>query len=172
MKLLEIAEEIRTLENLLASASDVDGELEHSQAQILDLWFDEIKGAEHAKLDGYCALIREAELRRAARNEECERLAMLAKSDDSLAKRLKDRLKLYLEQTGQKAIETARYKISHCANGGALPITIDTTAERLPAEYVRTKLEPNAERIREALTLGVQVPGCYLGERGTHVRIR
>jgi hypothetical protein len=168
--LLEIADDVRALSDLLDGLDG--GEIQAGdQATALDKWFDEIGGAEKQKLDNYAALIRECELRAAVRREEKERLAKLVSAEDNKARRLKDRLKLYLEITGKKKIETDRYRISLCGIGGRAPLDKPADARALPPRFVITRYEADTDAIRAALEAGEEVDGCRLKDRGSYVKI-
>lgn len=157
--LLEIGSELTRLNALLdLTDGEVTPEIDAEIAAVLaDL---------DGKADGYASLIRERELRSKAREEEAERLAKLATTDRNLAKSLRERLKLVMEGSGQKRIETPRFRISVCQNGGKLPIDVH---EPVPPTYCRAV--PDMEAIRHALEAGEQLQFAALGERGSHLRI-
>jgi len=168
--LLDIAADVAAIAALV---DDCDAELTPDVEEALTAWFAEVRGAESVKLDGYACYIRTLELRAAARKEEQERLAKLVASETNKAKRLKERLRQYLEATGQRRIDTARYRVTLAANGGKAPLVTPANARDLPPEYgeVRTEFVPDMDRIRAALERGETVPGCSLLPRGNHVRI-
>lgn len=126
-----------------------------------------------AKADDYAALIRIAETRAAARREESERLALLAASDDLLAKRLKESLLIAMQETGRTKVDTARFRLSVKRNGGKTPVDISDTA-LLPPEYLVPKVTHTVDRdaIRAALEAGTPVPGAALGERGWRLDLK
>lgn len=168
--LLSIADDVLALSRLIDSIDG--GELDADVAAVLDEWFKEVEGDETEKIDGYAALIRETKLTAAARREEADRLGKLAAADEAKAKRLTDRLRLYLEMTGRTRLETTRYKVALCLNGGKLPLVMpDNILELLNGAWTKVRYEPDAEAIRAALEAGQAVPGCRLGERGRHLRI-
>jgi hypothetical protein len=143
-------------------------EITDEAAAALEEFFKDIKSNENGKIDSYVAVLRSYELRAAARKEEAERLMKRVTVDENQAKRLKERLKLYLALTGRKKIETLRYRVSVAVNGGRTPLDIDEQA--LPAEYNRVVTEPDRELIYQALKSG-PVPGVVEKARGTHLRI-
>jgi hypothetical protein len=124
------------------------------------------------KADDYAGLIRSLELRSAARKTEAERMRSLAKADEALAERLKDRLKEAMEACGRTKIDTARFRLSVAGNGGKQPLEVTVTAEELGPDYTSTFVEVDNTKIRAALEAGKVVPGCTLLPRGTGLRIK
>ncbi len=167
MTLLEIGDGVKALQDLL----EQDGEIPAEFERVIEAWFDELGDAQEQKLDAYVSIIREHQLRASVRKEEQERLAMRVRADENVAKRLKDRLKLYLELTGQRKVETRRYKISIANNGGKVPVEIKCHPSELPPAYQRTVIEADMDAIRNDLDRGEEVEGASLGVRGNHLRI-
>ena len=135
---------------------------------------------EAEKLDGYAALIRELELRAEARKAEAQRILERAKADESKAAFLKERLKEHLFRHGRKSIETARFRITHAAHGGRLPVLLSVDPEHLPAPYrvEQVRYKADLEALRAALDAHGEITdgeGQVLvryGERGSSIRIR
>lgn len=167
--LLSITADVRALLELI---EECDAELDAATEASLDDFFREVKAAEGEKLEGYCRLVRTLELRAAVRREESERLIKLVRSEENKARRLKERLKMHMELTQAKRIDTATYRITLVANGGKSPLELPPDAKELPPEYQTVLVESNNEAIRDALESGVKVPGCRLLERGRHVRLQ
>ncbi len=166
--LIDIGQAFAQIANML---DDLDGgELTPEMAIMLDEFFAEMGSARDEKLDSYVAAIRSHELRASVRREERDRLDRLVKADENVSARLKERLKWFMEATGDKKIETERYRISLRANGGVLPLEI-ADEKALSGEFVIMEPRPNKTAIREALTKGQEIAGCRLCERGSHVRI-
>lgn len=126
-----------------------------------------------AKADNYAALIRTCEARAEGRREEAERMLALARSDESLADRLRLALKSAMEVTGRTKVDTPRFRLAVRGNGGKVPVLVEDEAA-LPDQYrvqvVTSKLDRDA--IRSALEAGNAVAGARLGERGTRLDIR
>lgn len=177
--LYEIAADLAALDALLA---DVGGDVTEEAAEAaVDAWLAETGAALREKLDGYAALIREREASAKARDEEAARLAALARADANTAKRLKDRLAWFLNERGEKKpIETPRFRISLCANGGPLPVSLLVPPADLPADLREERVSHHAltDLIRQQLATGEPVldangaPLAVLGQRGYHVRIK
>ncbi len=166
--LLEIGAD---MQSLMALLEESDGEITPENSLVMDAWFNELESAQDQKLDGYVAIVREFQLRAAVRKEEQERLAKRVQADENTAKRLKDRLKLYLEMTGQQKVETRRYKLSVCNNGGLIPVKVPDDPFEVPEKFRKVEVSVNVESVRKALEAGASVPGAVLLPRGTHLRI-
>ena len=166
--LLEIGSDLTALMDLLDESG---GEVTPENEAAIEAWFAEIGLNEGEKLDNYCALIRHWELRAACHQEEAERHEKHALTNANNAKRLKDRAQFYMELTSQKKIETKRFRLTLCGNGGKQPLDITCPPENLPEGLTRLIMEPNREAIRALVENGVPIPGVLLRPRGTHLRI-
>ena len=128
-----------------------------------------------------------AALAAATSEAEAARMAALATTDANKAKRLKERLKLYLEEVGLAKYETARFKLGIALTGGKLPLLLDEEylPSDLPAEFQRVTIEVDSDALRRFLEAPHEYPSnlmeseiqdvlahVRLGERGTHLRIR
>lgn len=162
-----------------ADASDGDrAEYSASRESVEEaMWayFVANEGHSQTKIDGYCGLIREFELRAKARKEEADRIAKLAESDANKVDTLKARLKEYLEFTKQPKVTTLHHSIWIQPNGGVKPLVLDEAVSAdprlLPAEYQKVKIEPDNAAIRKALETG-DLPFAQLGERGNSLRLK
>lgn len=169
MNLFEIGEELERIAEALRDAEGVvdDGPLEE--------WFDSVMEARDEKVDRYCNLIKSLEAMVAIREEEIKRLQGLVKSDQATIKQLKDRLRIFVEGQSGK-VETPLHKLSVVKNGGKVPVLYpgewaDSPSEA-PEAFHRRRIELDVEAIRAGLEAGDEIPGCSLGERGTHLRIK
>lgn len=170
--LLDIADDMKALAALFEEATTDDGELDPSLvSEHLDKWFQEIGEQQTVKVDSYCALIRQKELEASVLTEEIERLQMRQAARTNLAKRLKERLKTYLEMTGQQRLACKRFTASICKNGGKAPLDCMVTPEQLPPSLHKVTTEIDRDKIRLELEAGRMVQGCKILERGTHIRI-
>jgi hypothetical protein len=166
MTLLEISSDVKHLADVLEDCAD--GEL----APAIQQWMESISEAEQEKLDNYCALIRDVQLRIAARQEERDRLQLRIQTDENLVAKLKGMLLWYFNQHSIRKYETERYRISVARNGGKLQVEVDLPAEHLPAAYQIVEVKANKDAIRTAMEAGENVKGCRLLPRGEHVQIR
>lgn len=172
--LYEIESDIEALAEIITA---LDGEIPDDEAgATIERWFDDLGEERDRKIDGYCALIREFEALAAVRSLEADRLQALARTDENNAKRLKERLKAFLDRQGIKKLETTRFKISVQANGGAIPLLIpaewDDDPAAAPEAFQRRTVVLDRDAIREALRNDEEAHGAELGERGSHLRIR
>ncbi len=130
----------------------------------LDIALDE-------RADAYAAVISEALGRASVRRSEARRMSDLVAADESLATRLKQRLMEAMQAAGKPRIDTPRFRLSVCGNGGLQSVTIDDP-DMLPTEMTKIVRSPDTDRIRDALERGEAVHGCALVERGSHLRIK
>jgi hypothetical protein len=77
-----------------------------------------------------------------------------------------------MEATGKGKLETARFRLSVQANGGAQPLEVTVPPEQLPQQYQAVRVEADKAALREALAAGATIPGVTLLPRGTSLRIR
>jgi len=90
-------------------------------------------------------------------------------------KRLKNRLKDYLEFTGRTKAHTETGRtITVQANGGALPVITppDIDIRGVPEQFVKVIRSLDLDAVREELKSGAELPFAQLGQRGTHLRIK
>jgi hypothetical protein len=165
--LIDICQDMESLDKILAEAEgDITDPL---VAQTIDLWFEELDGQLDTKVERYCKLIRELELRSQARMAEADRIRNLAKTDANGAKGLKHRLHCVMVRRNLGRIKTDTFNVSICANGGKLPIAING---EVPADYQRTEVFPDTDKIRKDLEDGVALEFARYEERGRHIRVR
>lgn len=170
--LLTISDDLLALDNLM---EELGGDLSDPQVEAAIVgWFEHLGEERDKKIDNYCALIRELELRASVRKAEAERLAMRGRTDNNKVEFLKGRLKQFFEFHKLPKIETERFTVAVQKNGGVLPLDIAIPPEQLPEIYrVEVKqVKPLTDVIRRELEAGRQIDGCTLGERGTSLRIR
>lgn len=119
-----------------------------------------------AKADCWAWVINRYRATATARADQAERLAALAKADETAADVMQHRLILAL---GQAFPAETRFNLpSHVIasrRSEAVEITCDPAD--LPERYQRVKVEVEADKrvIKEALKAGTTVPGCRLAQR-------
>lgn len=166
--LYDITQELQALDDLLVeNGGDVS---DPAVDAIITAWMDKIEGDLENKVDGYCAFIREMEARSAARQQEIDRLKALVESDFNAISKLKDRLKAALEVIGRPKVQTKRFAVSVCKNGGQQPVEINE--DQVPQDYMNWTPVVNGARIREELAAGKELPFARMLERGSHLRIK
>jgi hypothetical protein len=163
--LFNIGESFYALESLLI---ENEGEITDE----IDQWLQEYEGKEEEKIDAYCYVIQKFE----SIAEESRRLAERSASYSGKAKNLKDRLKIYLEHRGKERVETDRFTVTVCGNGGLLPVRLNEGIEpdKLPNQFVRVHREPDMGSLRDALVNGDEEAGRFatILPRGNHLRIK
>ena len=99
-----------------------------------------------------------------------------AGADLNNAKRLKHRVKLFLETHGLPKLQTEHFKLAIQQNGGVVPLVVPGDWKEDPANapeaFQRRVIELDNEAIREAIRNDEETHGAHLGERGNHLRIR
>lgn len=170
--LTQLAEEKRALEDVLFEAG---GEISDEQIEAtIDQWFAEIGDQIKDKIDGYCYVIDELTRLAKGRREDAARIEGMARTDENNVKRLKARLKFFLEAQKLQKFETPHWKLGIQQNGGKQAITHLKPVEEWPEEYVLTETvkKPNTEKLMAALEAGEKLPFARLEPRGEHLRIR
>jgi hypothetical protein len=168
--LLEIGEEMRRLDAMLDQLDN--GEIPNDEVgAALDAMFASAQENLERKLDGYAALIKSYQLRAVVRRSAREQLDKHIKADEGRADRLKDRLQNFFEEHGLKTVNTDRFRVALCGNGGRVPIEITVPPEKLHPDFQRLVVEPDLEAIHAAIKEGQQIEGVTVKERGRHMRI-
>lgn len=163
--LFEIGQHFYALESLLI---DNEGEID----DVIDEWLEEYIVKESEKLDAYCYLIQKYE----EIADEAKRLAERSASYRNKVNSLKDRLKWYLEVRGKQKVETSRFTITVCGNGGLQPVRLQEgiNPDDLPVQFTRIVTEADINQLREALLEGDEQAHLFaaIEPRGTHLRIK
>lgn len=162
-------------EALDALLTELEGDIsDPAVAEAIDAWLQENHDGLEKKLDGYGALIREREAKAEARKAEAARLLELSRTDENMAKRLKERLFFFFDERGVAKKETARFKFSIVSNGGKLPLIIDpeTNPEEISVFLQKHTVDFDKDAIRTALENEDVLDFARLGERGRSLRIK
>lgn len=163
--LFAIGEHFYALESLLI---ENEGEIDEH----IDQWLEEYEAKESDKIDAYCYIIQKFEDIAA----EAKRLAERSMTYSKKARSLKERLKFYLENRGKDKLETNRFTLRICGNGGLLPVQLNEgiEPEELPDQFVRIYREADYSTLREAIEKGdkVALQFAKVLPRGTHLRIK
>ena len=149
--LFDIGEDLLALADLL---DEQDGDITETEAQF-DAWFGELGEERDAKLDAYAYLVKETESESDRIKDEIDRLRARKTAADNKAKRLKERLEIFLKIQGIDKIKTDRFTFALQKPGGRPKVEVaDYFAdcpEELPEGLRRVKFEPDLEMIRQAL---------------------
>jgi hypothetical protein len=172
--IFDISDDLIALDDLL---TENDGEITSDAAgEALEAWFDDLGTERDTKIDNYCRLIASIDARAQARAVESARLDDLIEADQKAVTRLKAALKEFMARQGITKLETSLHKLTVANNGGKPPLIIPEEwlddAVNAPEEYHRVFIRLDTEAIRADLLGGDDVPGCAIGERGTHLRIK
>ena len=174
--LYEIGGDVLALNDLL---EELEGDLSRAGElePAVEAWLDGLATEQATKLDSYAGLIRTLEMESAAAKAEAEQWAHKARSRQARADYLTERLKQYMEATGQLKLQSATgRRLSVVKNGGKAPLVIDETKVKpadVPAEYQRQPPPEFArDKIRETLEAGGKLEWAAIGERGTRLTIK
>lgn len=161
MNLYELTNNYETVLNMLY-------EEEIDEQMILDT-LEGIEGEIEDKAENYAKIIKELELKRDARKLEAKRLTNSANIFDNRINTLKQNLFNAMKQTGKTKFSTNLFSFSVVRNGGKQTLTIDG---EVPGEYIKTVIENDTEKIREALENGQKLSFAHLEERKESLRIK
>jgi hypothetical protein len=173
MNLYQLDTEFSLLQDKLESldGENLTPELENEITQLLSQ-YESLSEQWQSKIDNYCKLISWLEGQAKIRKAEADRLTKLSQSDFKKVEILKDKLKDSLKTRGLNKVRTNLYNLSVSSNGGRVPLVLPDNIDVLPPDKVVIRREPDKEAIRLALESGEVIDGCFLQERGDHLRIK
>lgn len=160
MKLYEISDAIR------AALDHIDVDPETGEILSADA-LHAVEAEASDKIEATALYLRELDAEAKAAKDEADRMIARVKSMQKRSDYLKSMLLDALHATGK--VKTARVTVSirttkavEIAEGADLPEAYTT---------VKTTVSPNKTAIKDALSAGIEVPGCYIEERES-VQIR
>jgi len=158
--LYELTEEARELQDMieeypLETFSDT---IESLQLMIED------------KADSYAAVNQNITNEISALKAEEERLRARRNALERNQLRLMKAIREAMNALGKTKIKTEKFTFSVSKNGGLQPIKVD--AEKLPDKFKKVIMEPDSDRIREAIKAGETIPGVEVLPRGEHLTIK
>ena len=159
--LYELTNEFKEL-LFLAETEDLD---EQTLADTLESLGCELED----KADGYAKVIRELEGQASTLKSEIDRLSNRKRLIENNIKRMKSSLQEAMKVSGKPKFKTSLFSFNIVKNGGKQPLDI---YDKVPEEYSVVKLEPDKDKIRQALESGEELPFAILQERGESLRIR
>lgn len=179
--LREITEDMQVLDDLL---NEREGDITDPEVEAaINAWFEENADNLEDKIDGYFYLISHAEAEYREASEEAARCAAIAQHHKGRADQYRNRLKWWMEQTGNAKVSGKLHTISLANNGGPLPVVIpdDVAATDLPFSFQRRTETINVDK--EAILNALQRHNCNeliingrimaaIGERGKHLRFK
>lgn len=171
-KLFDIPADLQALGDLL---DELGGEVTDVQVNaVIEQWYAECQTNESDKLEAMIGLICTRESQAAVAKAQKEQFAAKQQARENDVKRLKDRLKLYLEVTGRRRIDLPTGRVLAIqANGGKPSLLVDPVDHReVDPRFLRVTTSIDNESVRQAIEHGDPVPFARLGERGTQLRIK
>lgn len=129
-----------------------------------------IKGEIEKKSSSMISLIRNIDTDIIALDNEIKRLQSIKKSKENKADNIKKYIKICLEETGMKGIETPLGSIK--IRNNAPKVVIDDL-DKVDGKFViiETTLKVDKKAIKESIYNGEIIEGCHL-ERGTSLTIK
>mgnify|MGYP005814964695 CR=1 FL=1 len=138
------------------------------EQMILDT-LESIDGEIEDKADNYAKIIKEMEAKRDTRKAEAKRLTDSASVFDNRIKYLKQNLFNSMKTTGKTNFTTDLFTFKIQKNGGQRALTIDGD---VPAEYTKTIVENDTDKIRQALKEGKELDFAHLEPQTESLRIK
>lgn len=173
--LYSIAEDLIRIEDML-EAGEIDSQ---TYDDTLDAY---LKDATKEKLEAYAQAILDRDGRAKMKKAEIDRLKASMDADTATVKRLKDRMKWFMEATQKSELSGMISRLCLQSNGGKAALKLDASVDPEAGGDPRKAIHEGAEyfylapaldttHIREALNSGLELPFATL-DRGTHVRVR
>lgn len=158
--LYELTEEARELQEMIEEypPETFSDTLEGLQLMIED------------KADSYAVVNQNISNEIAALKAEEERLSARRKALESNQKRLQEAIKNAMKALGKKKIKTELFTFTVVKNGGLQPLKI--CFEKLLDRFKKITIEPDNDRIREAIKAGETIEGVEVLPRGEHLTIK
>lgn len=147
---------------------DLAGSAEPEEIEVFNDTLEAVLGQIEVKADGYAAVMSEIEGRADIVAKEINRLKAIEDRLVATHKRMKDRLKLAMEELHTNEIKTDLHRFKLVKNGGKLPLIIDGG---VPDNYKRVEYVDDKDKIRKALESGECLTFAHLEDRGTHLKI-
>ena len=160
MNLYELTAVYQQLQAEIENGEDVEG--------ILAVINDELE----TKADGYARVIRNMEAQVDMFKNEEKRLADKRKTIEFGIERLKKNLFESMKTTGKVKFKTDLFSFSIQKNGGALPVVVDVTTDKLPDDLVQITEKPDLKAIAKYIEETGDITYAHFGERGESLRIK
>lgn len=143
---------VKEIETFTFEVDEETGEITNMDA------LDALELERDTKIENIALWIKNLNADEKALKEEADKLRKRAQMASNQAERLKEWVGLALH--GEK-FSTSRCAISYRKSEGV----VITNLEELPAEYTKTKVEPDKIAIKKTIKGGQAVPGAELEER-------
>jgi hypothetical protein len=165
-KLYEITDDLLALNNLLENLIDEGGEpREPTEEEIEELkkWFDIAETDFKNKIDAYCKLIKnwqlksdDAEAEKKNFKKESERLIRRANAYENKAKTLKTLLGWGMERLKIRKYETSLFSVQFQNTRGTVKTTFQLDTKKIPDEYLKPR-ELDTKAIEDGLKEGLLI---------------
>lgn len=143
----------------------VDG----TDPQLLDDTLESLTADLEAKSSGYVAVMEQLKMEADKAEEIVKRYQAAKIARESAIKRMKERLLIAMDALGKKELPAGDFTIKIQKNGGKQPLTI--TGD-VPESFSKVIVEPDNDKIREALANGQELDFAHLEPRGRHISIK
>lgn len=184
-----LADDLEAYQETLAMV-ETDAERTEILAKIQEIGSELLK-----KTDSLAGVIRRMNADIAEQKAERDRYAAKARASEAALEWLRDYAVRTMVEHGHRVLKTPHNTVRVQGNGGLKPLNIQPDLVPDEYRYVTVRMsktqwewlagtpdvmkpwaeilsdEPNAGIIRIALECGKEVPGCSLGERGSHLRV-
>lgn len=175
LSLMELSErEAAWLDALTQVNEDGNPISEEEQARIIDEYV-QADASFKDKVDRYVDLIWAFGARADYQSMQASHYDALSRSNESVANKLRARLKVVMELRGESSIETDNHRLRLVNNGGKAPLVVPTLWKfdptQAPERFHRRRIELDLNAIRDAVEAGEQIEGCAIAERGKSLRV-
>lgn len=120
------------------------------------------------KLENYARMIRNKAAEEKMCREEAKHFSARASACESLVKRLKAGIQMYLASVNATERKAGPFRLKVWSNPPSLVYPEDAT--QLPEKYQKTIVVADTAAIKADLEAGIEIPDCSIG-RGQHVRV-
>jgi hypothetical protein len=159
-----------------AAATELERAMQESEGEVtpdMDGHFDLLlqrAEALPAAIDDVLSLVRNIEVRAAARKAEAKRLADRAKRDEAIAEWFRGQVLRVMQERGLKTCETARFRATAAMPGGKPAMEL---VDGVPEEWCKTVTESiiDRDRIRAALEAGTVLPFARLVSKQPYLKV-
>ena len=158
--LFEIVGDFQRLYDIAADGTDPQLLEDTLEALTLDL---------SDKTAGYVAVINQLDMEAAKADLLAKQFAEKRDARKNAVKRIKERLIVAMDALGEKEIPAGDFTIKIVGNGGKQPLKI--TGD-VPEQFNKVIIEPDNDKIRDALAKGEKLDFAHLEERGRHITIK
>lgn len=170
--LYEITGSLLALEMRVTEEMEETGVLTAQTEEVVAEWIGNIREASQEKLKGYAHLILNWTGTKKMIDEERKRLKKRSEALGNSVHKLKDMVQYFMNVAELKKVQAGPFTFTECKNGGLAPVLMEILPAALPREYQVETITADTNLIRYDLQDGIEIDGCSMGERGTHVRVR